>query len=376
MDQRFLAFAAAQPPLGARTLEGRRDRRLAVDPRFLGAAEEDEVSYLPPPPAPFEMAPPPPPSPDHVLVPGCWVWGDDHYAWRPAYYVPCRPDWIWVPAHYVWTPCGHVFVDGYWDYTLKDRGLLFSPVAIDRRAITVGFVYTPCYAVHHDTLCGCMFVRPGCRCYFYGDYFDAGYTNAGYVSWCSVSGAYRDPMFAYYQVQTRNDPQWSISLNLVFNARYKDPGLRPPVVINNTTINIINQQNITINNNFPGNRFFAAAADAGGSDGRPLRHEDDAGADGGTAGPRRCRPGDRAGQPRGPRPRGRSSLLDRRRRRARGRGRPSSSALPKAPPQSACAAASLPPAHSDKHAAPVGGHVTNPAPHPGTPPPNQCRRRP
>ena len=108
-----------------------------------------QVTYLPPPPAPAQTAPSTPaPGADYTYVPGCWVYRGASYNWQPGYWVANRPNWVWVPSHYVWTPCGYVFVGGYWDYSLRDRGLLFAPVYVTRIAVR------PARLLLHAGLCG------------------------------------------------------------------------------------------------------------------------------------------------------------------------------------------------------------------------------
>src|SRR5579872_5436451 len=86
----------------------------------------DKQPLLPEPPAPVQTEPAtPPPSDDSIYVPGTWVYRDARYRWRAPYYLDYRPGWVWQPAQYVCTPDGWVFVDGYWDYPLDQRGLLF-----------------------------------------------------------------------------------------------------------------------------------------------------------------------------------------------------------------------------------------------------------
>jgi len=88
-----------------------------------------EVQYLSEPPATAEAGPNiAAPSPDSTWLPGCWVWQNGRYAWRPGFWATVQPNWVWTPAHYVWAPRGYVFVDGYWDYSIDRRGLLFAPV--------------------------------------------------------------------------------------------------------------------------------------------------------------------------------------------------------------------------------------------------------
>ena len=80
------------------------------------------------------------PGDNHFWVPGCWEYHDVNYRWRPGYWVPQQESWIWVPARYVVTPAGCVFVPGYWDYVVVDRGVVFAPVRFRRPRVVA---YTP-----------------------------------------------------------------------------------------------------------------------------------------------------------------------------------------------------------------------------------------
>ena len=96
------------------------------------ARPEARIEFLPEPPAPIEAGPTiPAPANDSVYVPGTWVYRE-RYLWRSGYWADYRPGWVWAPACYRWTPSGHVFIDGYWDRSLEDRGVLFPPVAISQ----------------------------------------------------------------------------------------------------------------------------------------------------------------------------------------------------------------------------------------------------
>lgn len=223
---------------------------------FWAAAEQREMTYLPPPPAPVEAAPSvPAPGADYVYVPGCWVYRETRYVWRPGVWCACRPGWVWVPAHFTWTPCGYVFVEGYWDYPLRERGILFAPVIVDVRVCRrPGWCYSPCYVVHDDCLVSALFVRPGYSCYYFGDYFEPGCRRAGYVSWIDVRvGGGCDPLFSYYRVSYRSTAGWEVGLRAGYAGRYKGDLPRPPrtlvqqnTVVNNVTVNNIN--NTTTNN--------------------------------------------------------------------------------------------------------------------------------
>jgi hypothetical protein len=219
-------------------------------PGFWQEQEQEQVNYLPPPPAPLDAAASTPaPNQDSVYVPGTWIYRSWRYVWRPGYWVDYRPGWVWVPAHYVWSPAGYVFIDGYWDYGLDRRGLIFAPVYFTRPLWTVrSWFYRPLYVVHQDFLFGALFVRPGVYSYYFGDYFDRDYRQRGYVSWYS----YRygrvgyDPLFSYYRWAHRDDQAWLPDMRALYRGRYRGELVRPPhtLVQQNTLI-----QNITVNKN-------------------------------------------------------------------------------------------------------------------------------
>jgi hypothetical protein len=223
-----------------------------------------DVQYLPPPPAPLDTDGPtvPAPSETDVYVPGSWEWRD-HYVWRPGYWSEYQPGRVWVAAHYRWTPAGCVFIDGYWDYPLVDRGVLFAPVSIAPAVYAdPGFVYTPSYVVQESCLYGSLFCRRHFGCYYFGDYFSPAYASLGFTPWCgglnlSVGfgvGRWYDPLFAYYRCGFRSDSFWGGGgIFDLYAGRYRGDYLRPPVnlvqqttVINNITRNTnINNVNVT-----------------------------------------------------------------------------------------------------------------------------------
>jgi hypothetical protein len=97
-------------------------------PGFWTSADQNQVEYLPPPPASIDSGPSTQaPDDNSFYVPGCWVFEETHYLWRPGFWMTYQPDWGWCPARYVWCPAGFVFIDGYWDHPLGRRGLLFAP---------------------------------------------------------------------------------------------------------------------------------------------------------------------------------------------------------------------------------------------------------
>ena len=66
---------------------GARPARLSMDVRLLGRCQASEVQYLPEPPATVETGPNiAAPSADDTWLPGCWVWQQNRYAWRPGFW--------------------------------------------------------------------------------------------------------------------------------------------------------------------------------------------------------------------------------------------------------------------------------------------------
>jgi hypothetical protein len=211
--------------------------------------EQNQVQYVPQPPAPLEAAPSTPaPAADSVMVPGNWVYSGTRFVWSPPYWVDYRPGWVWMPAHYVWTPAGFVFVPGYWDLELVRRGLLFSPVFFTRPLWTQpSWVYRPYYPVYDSFLVGALFVRPGWNQYYFGDFFEARYRTLGFTPWIDFRfGRYGyDPLFNYYRWQNRRDRAWLTDLRSVYEGRFRGDIPRPPrtLVEQNRIV-----QNITVNN--------------------------------------------------------------------------------------------------------------------------------
>jgi hypothetical protein len=224
--------------------------------------DKAQMNYLPPPPKPLDDAgaTTPKPSDNHTYVPGTWVWRD-RWVWQPGFWSEYRPGWVWVSAHYRWTPAGYIFMDGYWDYPLAERGILFAPAYIPPAVyVQPAFVYTPTVVVREECLFGAFFCRRGFGCYYFGDYFAPTYASIGFVSWCghvsaSISiGGWCDPLFSYYSCGFRNDPFWRGGCVDLYVGRFRGDFMRPPTtlvqqntVINNIT-NINNSKNINLNN--------------------------------------------------------------------------------------------------------------------------------
>jgi len=246
---------------------------------------QPELQYLSQPPASIEVGPTvPAPNTTSVYIPGAWVWRGK-YVWRPGVWVEYRPNWVWVPARYYWTPAGYVFVEGYWDYPLATRGVLFAPVAFTQPVyLQPAYVYTPVYVVSEPALVGALFVRRGYSCYYFGDYFPDRYATVGYTAWCGTYGrggftigfgvgrswGY-DPLWSYYAVAYRGSPEWHRGVGDLYHGRYRGELMRPPVtlvqqnttIINVTKVNVTNvTNNITVTNGRPmvGNKDVSGVA--------------------------------------------------------------------------------------------------------------------
>jgi len=198
---------------------------------FWVPADATSIEYLPePPPEPETTPATQAPGEGYTYAPGVWVYQESRYRWRPGYWVPPYEGWVFVPAHYVWTPVGCVFVEGYWDYPLDDRGLLFAPVYISPTVYARrGFVYHPNYVLYDTALLGSLFVRPGYSWYYFGDYFDRRYTSLGYRPWIDYRiGTAVDHNWAYYRnVYATHDRNWVNNMTALYTGRMRGEIPRP-----------------------------------------------------------------------------------------------------------------------------------------------------
>jgi hypothetical protein len=195
-------------------------------------AKATEVEYLPEPPASVEVGPNiAAPSADQTWLPGCWVWQQNRYAWRPGFWADVQPDWDWVPAHYVWAPRGYVYVDGYWDYNVARRGVLFAPVYFNAGVYEQpGFSYSPTTAINLGVFASHLFMRPRYQHYYFGDYYAANYRGAGFYPGYSINAGRfgYDPIYAHNRWQHRQDSGWEQRQQMDFQNRRDREDLRPP----------------------------------------------------------------------------------------------------------------------------------------------------
>jgi len=193
---------------------------------------QSDTTYMPEPPESVEVGPNiSAPSPDYTWIPGCWIWLNGRYAWRPGYWAVMRPDWVWVPAHYVWSPRGYIFVGGYWDVTVAHRGVLFAPVFFGI-GVTVahGFYFTPSFMIDVRVFSDCLFWRPRYHHHYFGDYYAARYYQKGIFPWFSPHARRQgyDPIYAHQRWEHRRDRNWEKNLHATYQARRKYEEARPP----------------------------------------------------------------------------------------------------------------------------------------------------
>jgi hypothetical protein len=195
-------------------------------------ASAREATYLPPPPASVEVGPNiAAPSLDYGWTPGCWIWYQGRYAWRPGYWAQGRVEWDWMPAHYVWTPRGYIFVEGFWDYPVERRGVLFAPVYFESGVYSrQGYFYSPIIVIDLAVFTDHLFLRPAYQHYYFGDYYAASYSQGGfYASFSFQSSRYGyDPIYSHQHWEHRQDREWEQHVAASYQYRRDHETARPP----------------------------------------------------------------------------------------------------------------------------------------------------
>jgi len=191
-----------------------------------------EIEYLPEPPQTVEAGPNiDQPSADHTWLPGCWIWQQNRYAWRPGYWAAAQPNWVWIPAHYTWSPRGYVFVDGYHDYSVARRGVLFAPVYLSSSIYSQrGYSYSPRTVINPAVFTSHLFLRPSYGHYYFGDYYATSYSSRGFSPWFSFASSRSgyDPFYAHQRWHHRSDRQWDRNVEADFAHRRDHEEARPP----------------------------------------------------------------------------------------------------------------------------------------------------
>ena len=172
------------------------------------------------------------PAADQVYSPGCWVYVERQYRWRPGFWVKCRPNYVYVPAHYNWTPAGCVFIDGFWDYEVQRRGLLFCPIRFTANVWTrPGWRFEPRFIVYPEVLLGALFVRPDYHRYCFGDYFGPSYVSHGFIPWVDyrLRTNIAETLFHQMAFLTRGvEANWARDMHKLYDDRRVGLAPRPP----------------------------------------------------------------------------------------------------------------------------------------------------
>jgi hypothetical protein len=235
-------------------------------PGFWVDGSQSSLVYLPPlpePPAPAlasDEVPdksPPEDAPDTVYTPGYWlfdqtrfqlldepvheaggpdgdywVFSPTRYVWQPGSWVTPQPDMVWEPPHYVWTPGGNIFVPGRWDYPLENRGLMFAPIAFNRPVWRQpGWTFRPQFVINPAPLLGSLFVGPGARHFYFGDYYMRVGKRGGFQPWFAYGPRRFDPLYSYYRFHNRKNPAWAVGLRRLFENRVAGKAPLPPRVL-------------------------------------------------------------------------------------------------------------------------------------------------
>jgi hypothetical protein len=189
-------------------------------------SSEEEMQLLPPPPAP-QAEQTPALSAGQIFVPGTWVYRGSQYAWRPGFPLTVPAGWVWTNARYVNTPAGSLFAEGYWDLPVEERGLLFSPVVFPNAAVGRSIEYLPRYVVGAAGLLGALFVNSRTSQYYFGDYFEPRYQQAGYIPWMQyrVRDVGVNPLYGYYRQY--GERGWAETMQGLYTARYSGGAPRP-----------------------------------------------------------------------------------------------------------------------------------------------------
>jgi hypothetical protein len=215
------------------------------------------------PPRSLEVGPSTPaPDDDSYYVPGQWVYQNDEWAWQPGGWVKNPANMVYQPPAYLPdTQGGSLYVPGYWDYPLQDRGQLYAPATFAGAPWVgnPGWAYTPSYGVGLGGLFGSLFVRPNYGSYYFGNYFGSPYRGLGYTPWTAYGRRGYDPLLNYYGWSNRGTAGWYGGLNGLYAGRLNGslpvPAIslsRPvahaavsPAVVNRNTANF--HRNLSVN---------------------------------------------------------------------------------------------------------------------------------
>lgn len=143
---------------------------------FWSQALPEKMVYLSmPPPDPIDQRVPTPPasSENYFWVPGNWQFDSalQQYVWYAGRWDLIGIHWIYCPAHYVWREKGYVFIPGFWDWPLRERGVAFPAIYVEPESLET-LAYEPNNALDSLFIMEHLFPYwPNYACLFHFHYF-------------------------------------------------------------------------------------------------------------------------------------------------------------------------------------------------------------
>ncbi len=149
---------------------------------------------------------------------------------------PCSPTGSGCRRTTFGRPSGYLFVAGYWDLPVANRGLMFAPVYYPQPVYAqANFVFTPSIAIVGSAVTANLFVSEGSNQYLFGNFYGQSFLSVGITPWFSfaIGGgqpAFYDPLFSYYAViNVRQNPGWVAQVRRDYVLRRDNVAMRPPV---------------------------------------------------------------------------------------------------------------------------------------------------
>lgn len=221
---------------------------------YFAPDQQAEVPLVPQPPASLDTGPSiPAPDDNSFYTPGVWIYNGTEFVWRPGFWSAFRPGRVWVNSCYQWTPGGYAFVNGYWDYPLADRGLLFAPIYFnDPLWLRPGWFFRPRVVLGFGNWFNHLWWRPANPFFFYGNYFGPGFARLGFRPWFA-GPAWGNPLWSFYRWQNRNNATWVAGVRQGFqNPRNVRPAFTPLSQMRTGLVNVsatqLNVQKTNIQN--------------------------------------------------------------------------------------------------------------------------------
>jgi hypothetical protein len=122
-------------------------------------------------------------------------------------------------------------VDGYWDYPVVYRGVLFAPVYYHGPVyVRHGYYYSPRVVIDLTVYPDHLFYRPHYHHCYFGDYYAPHYYRSGFFFSFTFHSRHRgfDPIFAHRRWEHRHDRDWRRNVVRDYRHRRDHEDARPP----------------------------------------------------------------------------------------------------------------------------------------------------